>query len=387
MRRVIYLDHHATTPLDPEALAAMRPFLEEEFGNPSSTGHELGRVAARAVEHARAEVASAVGAAPHEVVFTSGATESDNLAILGAARARRGRGDHVITCATEHRAVLDACAQLAREGFRVDVLPVEHDGCLDLQRLADTLGPRTVLVSLMHGNNEIGVLHDLAGAAALCRRAGALLHSDATQALARIPLHFDSLGPDLLSITAHKAYGPKGIGALVVRGGPARLRLEPLFHGGGQEGGLRPGTLHVAGIAGFGAACARARRTLDADARRVRGLTERLRLRLLGALPELVVHGNLDRRLPGNLSLRVPGVPAGALLARVPELALSAGAACHSGSGHPSHVLAALGLDAASARCAIRFGLGRGTTEEEVDSAAQSFVRAVREVRAAEPRA
>jgi cysteine desulfurase len=387
MRRAIYLDHHATTPLDPEAFAAMRPFLEEEFGNPSSTGHEFGRAAARAVERARAQVARAVGAAPHEVIFTSGATESDNLAILGAARARRERGDQVITCATEHRAVLDACAQLTREGFRVDVLPVDRGGRLDLQRLADALGPRTVLVSLMHGNNEIGVLHDLAGAAALCRRAGALLHSDATQALARIPVDLESLGADLLSITAHKAYGPKGIGALVLRGGPARLRLEPLFHGGGQEAGVRPGTSNVAGIVGFGVACARALRTLDEDARRVRDLTRRLRSLLLAELPELIVHGDLEHRLPGNLNLRVPGIPAGVLLARLPELALSAGAACHSGSGHPSHVLAALGLDAESARGAVRFGLGRGTTEEEVERAAQAFLRAVREMRAGGSRA
>ncbi|MBL8900038.1 MAG: cysteine desulfurase [Planctomycetes bacterium] len=381
MHRAIYLDHHATTPLAPEARAAMLPFLDEEYGNPSSTGHELGRRAARALEEAREVVASAVGARRGEVIFTSGATESDNLAILGAARALRGRGDHVVTCATEHRAVLDACAQLEREGFRVTVLPVESNGVLDLERLERAIDDHTVLVSLMHGNNEIGVLHDLAGAAERCHRRGALLHSDATQALGRLPLDLQALGVDLLSITAHKAYGPKGVGALVARGGFEALQLAPLFHGGGQEGRVRPGTQNTIGIAGFAAACALIPSRLAPDAARAQRQSREFLARLRAVAADLVVHGDLERRLPGNLNLRFPGLAARALMERLPELALSAGAACHSGSAHPSHVLAALGLDAEQARCAVRIGFGRTTTDDDVERAAASFERALRELR------
>jgi cysteine desulfurase len=381
MNPAIYLDHHATTPLAPEARAAMLPFLEAEYGNPSSAGHELGRRAARALEDAREAVAHAVGARRQDVVFTSGATESDNLAILGAARAQRARGDHVVTCATEHRAVLDACAQLAREGMRVTVLPVASNGVLDLARLEEALMPGTTLVSLMHGNNEIGVLHDLAAAAELCHRRGALLHSDATQALGRLPLDLQALGVDLLSITAHKAYGPKGVGALVARGGFDAVPLEPLFHGGGQERRLRPGTQNTIGIAGFAAACALIPARVAADAERAQRQARFLLAKLRALAPDLELHGDPVRRLPGNLNLRFPGLAARALMERLPELALSAGAACHSGSAHPSHVLEALGLDAEQARGAVRIGFGRTTTDADVETASACFARALRELR------
>jgi len=384
MKLPIYMDCHATTPVDPRALEAMLPFFTAEFGNAASKSHVFGWRAAEAVEAARTEVARLIGAEAREVVFTSGATESDNLALKGVARFHRARGRHLVTCRTEHKAVLDPLKALEREGFEVTVLEVEPDGRLDPGRFAAALRPDTVLASVMHANNETGVLQPVAELAAIARTAAVLFHCDAAQSVGRIPFDVEALGVDLASLSAHKLYGPKGVGALYVRRRP-RARLLPEHDGGGHERGLRSGTLDVPGIVGFGKAAALCRAEGEAEAARVLALRERLRRGLLAELPGVVVNGSLEHRLPGNLNVSFEGIEGEALIMSVRDVAVSAGSACTSASLEPSHVLRAMGVPDDLSHASVRFGLGRFNTEEEVDHAVRLFAAQVRRLRALAP--
>ncbi len=359
-RRPVYLDHQATTPLDPRVLEATLPWLTGNFGNASSRQHAFGWAAESAVSAAREEIAAALGAKPGEIVFTSGATESNNLAILGAARAARGRGDHVVTSAVEHRAVLDPCGQLEAEGFEVTVLAPDATGRTTVEAVAGALTGRTVLVSLMAANNEVGTLNPFAEIAALCASRGVLFHTDAAQAFGKVPFDVRS-GVALASFSAHKIYGPKGVGALYVRARP-RVALSPLVFGGGHERGLRPGTLNVPGIVGFAAAVRLASRELETEAVRLTALRDRLDLAIRGALDGVTQNGPPVDRLPGNLSLSFAGVDGERLIASLRDVAVSSGSACTTASAEPSHVLRALGVPDALAKATIRFGLGRFTT-------------------------
>ena len=377
----VYLDNQATTPCDSRVLAAMLPWFAERFGNPHSVEHAMGRQAEAAVEQARAQVAGLIGAEPREVVFTSGATESNNIAIKGAAR-HAAAGDprrRVVTVATEHKCVLESVADLRAEGFDPVLLPVRPDGLLDTAVLARALAVPTLLVSVMAVNNETGVVQDLAGLAALARGTGALVHTDAAQGFGKIPLDVGALGIDLLSVSGHKVYGPKGVGALYVRRRP-RVRLAPLFSGGGQERGLRAGTLPVPLIVGLGEAARLAQGEMAAEAVRLAGLRDRLLARLTAALPGIVVNGSLESRIPGNLNITFPAAGAAALMAAVPELCLSTGSACSSAELEPSYVLRALGLSDAAASRTLRIGIGRFTSPAEIDFAAAALVRAHVEV-------
>ena len=373
--RPIYLDNQATTACDPRVVAAMLPWFTEQYGNPHSAEHGMGRAAEAAVEVARAEVAALIGAEPREIVFTSGATESNNLAIKGAAR-HALRGDdprrRIVTLATEHKCVLESAADLAREGFEPVVLPVDPDGRLDPAVLEAALAVPTLLVSIMAVNNETGVIQDIAAHAALARRHGALFHTDAAQAAGKIPL--DVAGIDLLSLSGHKIYGPKGVGALYVRRRP-RVRLEPLFSGGGQERGLRAGTLPTPLLIGLGLACRLAADDLASDADRIAALRQRLLDRLQAALPGLRLNGSRDHRIAGNLNLTFPAAAA-ALMAASPELCVSTGSACASAEIEPSYVLSALGLDPAAAARSLRIGIGRFTSRADIDAAAALLIAA-----------
>lgn len=388
----IYLDAHATTPCDPRVVESMLPCLGEDFGNPASIQHAWGRRAAARVERARGQVADLLGCEPSEIVFTSGATESDNLAILGAVGAakdaRPGRSVHLVTATTEHKAVLDACAELQRRGVDVAYLGVERDGRIDPAAVEDALRDDTLLVSLMVANNEIGVVHPLPDLAELCRRRGVLLHADAAQALATEDCRIETLGADLLSISGHKIYGPKGVGALYVRRRRPRVRLAPQIHGGGHERGRRSGTLDVPSIVGLGTACELAVHRRDTDRIRLCALRDRLLAGLRTAFPELLVHGSLRHRLPHNLNVALPGVDAKALMDEVHGVAFASGSACTSSSADGSYVVQALikaqgeSLDNAEdgASRALRFGLLRTATEDEIDRAVAEIVRAARVV-------
>ncbi len=376
--RPIYLDNQATTPCDPRVVAAMLPYFSEAFGNPHSVEHALGREAEAAVARARAEVAALIGATPREIVFTSGATESNNLAIKGAARfAARMENPRrrLITLATEHKCVLQATADLAEEGFEPVFLPVRPDGRLDPEALRMALATPTLLVSVMAANNETGVLQDITALAALAHQAGALFHTDAAQAVGKIPLDVAVQGIDLLSISGHKLYGPKGVGALYVRHRP-RVRLAPLISGGGQERGLRSGTLPAPLIVGFGAACRLAGAEMAAEAERLAGLRERLLARLGDAIPGISVNGSREHRLAGNLNLAFPAARAENLLADLPDLCLSTGSACSSAAVEPSYVLGAMGVPAEVAARSLRIGIGRFTSAAEIDLAAAMLIAA-----------
>ena len=386
--RPIYLDHNATTPCDASVVAAMIPYFSEEFGNAASRTHAYGWRAEAAVERAREQIGALVAADAREIVFTSGATEANNLALLGGARALRresgGKRDHVVSCRAEHRAVLDPCGALEREGFRVTLLGVDRDGFVDPERLREALDARTALVSIMHANNEIGVIQPIAALAAIAAESGASFHCDAAQSAGALEVDVTRLGVDFLSLSAHKLYGPKGIGALVVRRAK-RARLEPILHGGGHERGLRSGTLPVPLCVGFGAAAELARVSRAADAERHTRLRERLLARLSAELPGLVLNGHESARLPGNLNVSFLGVEGEALLAALPELALSAGSACTSAKREPSHVLRALHADKARALSALRFGIGRGNDAAQIDAAAELVITQVRRLRALSP--
>lgn len=367
----VYLDNHATTPLDPRVLEAMLPYLGPRFGNAGSQSHAFGWAAAEAVAAARERVASLLGARAEELVFTSGATESDNLAILGAVAAKGARKPHVVTAATEHHAVLDACRELERRGAKVTVLRVDSRGRVDPADVAKALGRDTVLVSVMAANNEVGTIQPLAEIGRLTRERGVLFHCDAAQAAGKMPLDVGALGIDLLSLAGHKFHAPKGVGALYVRQSGPRVKLSPLQFGGGQERGIRPGTLNVPGIVALGQACEIARAELAAEEARVRALRDRLQAAVLAAAPDARVNGHPEHRLAGNLSVTFPGLDSEALLMELRrDVACSSGAACASGEAAPSHVLLALGLSARDARSTVRFGLGRFTTDAEIDRAA-----------------
>ncbi len=387
--RPIYLDHNATTPCAPSVVSAMLPYFSEEFGNAASRTHAFGFRAEAAVERARTQIAALVGGDPREIVFTSGATEANNLALIGGARAQRrasgGKADHVISCRAEHRAVLDPCLALEREGFRVTLLGVGTDGLVDPEHLRAALEPCTALVSIMHANNEIGVVQPIAELARLTAEADVAFHCDAAQSAGVLDVDMARLGVDFLSLSAHKLHGPKGIGALVVRRRSKRARIEPILHGGGHERGLRSGTLPVPLCVGFGEAAEIVRSSRASDAARHEHLRDRLLAKLTSALPNLVLNGHASRRLPGNLNLSFLGVEGEALLAALPELALSVGSACTSAVREPSHVLRALGAGEARALSALRFGIGRGNDEAEIDTAAELVIAQVRRLRALSP--
>ncbi len=380
----VYMDCHATTPVDPRVLEAMLPYFREHFGNASSRSHVFGWRAEEAVAEARARVAKLLGATPGEIVFTSGATEANNLAAKGCARFHAARGKHLVTCKTEHHAVLDPVRRLEREGFEVTYLPVGRDGRVDPADLARALRPDTVLVSIMAANNETGVLQPVEELARLTRERGVTFHCDAVQAVGKVPFDVSKLEVDLVSVSAHKLYGPKGVGALYLRRLP-RARVLPEVDGGGQERGLRAGTLDVPGIVGLGAACALALEERDAEAARLLALRERLREGLLARVGGLTLNGSLEHRLPGNLNMSFSGVEGEALMLSVKDVAVSSGSACTSGSLEPSHVLRAMGISDALAHASIRFGLGRFNTEAEVDYAVELFASRVKRLRELAP--
>ncbi|MEO0946961.1 MAG: aminotransferase class V-fold PLP-dependent enzyme [Cyanobacteria bacterium J06641_5] len=375
----IYLDCHATTPLDDRVLATMLPYFSDRFGNPASAGHHYGWEAAAAVKLAREEIAAAIGATPEEILFTSGATEANNLAIKGIAEAHMSRGQHLITVATEHEAVLAPCRYLEKLGFRVTVLPVTESGLVDVATLSEAIAPDTTLVSVMAANNEIGVLQPLTEIGALCRKRGVPFHTDAAQAIGKIPLDVAAQTIDLLSLTAHKLYGPKGIGALYVR---RPVQIAPQLHGGGQERQLRPGTLAPAQIIGLAKAITLGRTEMHSERERLSALRDRLWHTLARDLDGVILNGDLEQRLPGNLNVSFEGVDGNALLLGLQKkLAISAGSACTSATGKPSHVLTALGRSKNLALASVRFGLGRLTTDDEIDRAAAHTITTVRELR------
>jgi cysteine desulfurase len=379
----IYLDNHATTRVDPRVVEAMAPYFSQDYGNAASRGHWFGWRAEAAVEQAREALAASIGASPGEIVFTSGATEADNLAVLGVARARRG--GHVVASAIEHPAVLDPVARLAQEGFATTLVPVDGDGLVRPGEVAAALRDDTVLVSVMAANNEIGTLQPLAELSAICRGRGVPFHTDAAQAVGKVPFDVDALGVDLVSFCAHKLHGPKGVGALYVRRRRPRIRIEPLLHGGGHERGLRPGTLPVPLVVGFARAVALCLEDLEAESARLLALRERLRAALEKDLDGVAVNGHLERRLPGNLNLAFDGVDADRLLLGLRDVALSTGSACSSADPRPSHVLRALGLSDARVRGSVRFGIGRFNDESDIDQVAARVAEQVRLARAERP--
>ena len=371
MKLPIYLDYHATTPCDPRVVDAMLPCFREKFGNPSSRSHSFGREAEEMVERARGQVADLLGATPEEIVFTSCATEANNLALTGAACARReaGDGDHSVSARIEHKSVLEPLATLEDEGFRVTWLEVDERGRVDPDDVAKAMGEGTILVSIMSANNEIGTIEPVAEVAAIAHEAGAWMHTDAVQAVGKVPFDINGLDVDLAAISGHKFYGPKGIGALFVRRRTRRMKLAPSLCGGGQERGLRSGTHNVPGIVGLGVACEVAGRERAAEAARLAVLRDRLQEGLEREIEDLVVNGDVENRLPHNLNVSIPYVDGEALLLSLEDVAVSSGSACRSSAPGGSHVMKAIGRDDDLARSTIRFGLGRWTTEEEIDYA------------------
>lgn len=382
VRTPVYLDHHATTPVDPSVLEAMLPYFTQEFGNAASVDHSIGHRAEAAVEVARAQVAHLLGARDAEIVFTSGATEADNLALFGAMDSQAERGDHLITCVTEHKAVLDAAQRLERLGKRVTYLPVDHDGLVDPGAVGRAITDRTVLISIMAANNEIGTLAPVAEIGRIAHDRGVLFHSDATQAVGHVPIDVEAMHIDLLSFSAHKLYGPKGVGGLFVRRRQPRVKLTPLLWGGGHERGLRSGTLNVPGIVGLGKAAEVAGRLMPTEAPRLRQLTSELRNILETKLGGVHQNGHSELRLPHNLNLFIEGVEAKSLILALPDLAFSTGAACSTAHVEPSHVIEALGLGPARAHGTVRLGLGRSTTTAEMRYAAERLITGVHRGRA-----
>jgi cysteine desulfurase len=380
----IYLDYQATTPCDPRVVEKMLPYFTQIFGNPHSRNHPHGWEAEDAVEKARKQVASLIGADPREIIFTSGATESNNLALKGVSGFYKSRKNHIVTCVTEHKCVLDTCRHLEQQGFSVTYLPVQPNGLIDLGTLRAALRPETVMVSIMAVNNEIGVIQPLVEIGEICREAGVFFHTDAAQAVGKIPLDVEAMNISLLSISGHKIYGPKGIGALYVRRKP-RVRLQAMINGGGQERGMRSGTLPTALCVGLGEACAIAQQEMEAEAIRIKGLSDRLYHGVTSQLADVYLNGNGAPRIPGNLNLSFAYVEGEGLMMGIKDLSVSSGSACTSSSLEPSYVLHALGVEEELAHTSIRFGLGRFTTEADVDIAIEKVVAAVTRLREMSP--
>jgi cysteine desulfurase len=383
----IYMDNQATTPVDARVLEEMLPYFTEKFGNAASSNHSFGWAAEEAVETARQRVAKLIGSEAKEIIFTSGATESDNLAIKGVAEKYRQKGNHIITAVTEHRAVLDTCRHLEKYGFRVTYLPVQKDGLIDVEGLKRALDDESILVSIMAANNEIGVIQPIEQIGKLCHERGVIFHSDATQAVGKMPVDVSKWSIDLMSISAHKMYGPKGVGALYVRRKNPRAELSPIIDGGGHERGMRSGTLNVPGIVGLGKACALASEVMPQEACHLAGMRNRLRDKILGRLEQVFVNGSTEHRLPGNLSLSFAHVDSESLLMGINEIAVSTGSACTSTTIEPSHVLKALGISDELAHSSIRFGLGRFNTDAEVDYVANRVCETVERLRELSPMA
>lgn len=381
----IYLDNHATTPMDPRVLEAMLPYFTDRFGNAASRNHQFGWEAEAAVETAREQIARLVGATPKEIIFTSGATESDNLAIKGVAEMYKQKGNHIITAVTEHKAVLDTCKRLEKYGYKVTYMPVKADGLVDLDQLKDAITDKTILVTIMAANNEIGVLQPLEEIGKLCRQRGVLFHSDAVQALGKVPLDVNKMNLDLVSLTAHKLYGPKGCGALYVRRKNPRVQISAIIDGGGHERGMRSGTLNVPGIVGFGKACEIAQEEMPEESRRLARLRDRLRDKLAAELDETFINGSMEHRLPGNLNMSFLYVEGESLLMGINDVAVSSGSACTSATLEPSYVLKSLGLGDDVAHSSIRFGIGRFNTEAEIDYVAGRLVEVVSKLRELSP--
>jgi cysteine desulfurase len=381
----IYLDNHATTPMDPRVFEAMKPYFIDNFGNAASRNHSFGWVAEEAVEKARKQLADLIGATAKEIVITSGATESDNLAIKGVVEMYAQRGNHVITAATEHKAILDTCKRLEKHGCRVTYLPVRPDGLVDLDQLRDAITDKTILVSIMYGNNEIGTVQPMKEIGAICKERGVLVHSDATQAVGKIPVSVIDDNIDLMSFTAHKMYGPKGVGALYVRRRNPRVQLTAQMDGGGHERGMRSGTLNVPGIVGFGEAAELCRQLMPAEMAEHAAMRDRLKDSLMSELDETYINGSIEHRLPHNLNISFAYVEGESLLMGVNDIAVSSGSACTSATLEPSYVLKALGAGDDLAHSSIRFGIGRFNTNEEIDYAAQKVIDVVRKLRELSP--
>ena len=380
----IFMDNHSTTPLDPRVLEAMMPYLTTEFGNAASRNHSFGWHAEAATEKAREQVARLIGASPKEIVWTSGATESDNLAIKGVAEFYRDKGNHIVTAQTEHKAVLDSCKRLEKQGYEVTYLPVAADGLVKPEAVAQAMKPTTILVTVMHANNEIGVVNPIEDLGKVVKEKGAVFHVDAVQSVGKIPFNVDRAKADLVSLSAHKMYGPKGVGALYVRRKP-RVRLTPIIDGGGHEKGMRSGTLNVPGIVGMGAAAELCLQEMESESRRLFALRNRLHQKITGRLAEVYVNGSLEHRLPGSINLSFAYVEGEALLMALKDVAVSSGSACTSASLEPSYVLRALGIGEELAHTSIRFGLGRFNTEEEVDFVVDLVVDKVNRLREMSP--
>jgi cysteine desulfurase len=381
----IYMDNHATTPVDPRVLETMLPYFSEHFGNAASRSHEFGWKAEEAVETARAQIARLMGASPKEIVFTSGATESTNLAVKGVAEMYREKGNHILTEVTEHKATLDTCKRLEKYGYEITYLPVDKGGLIRPAELCSAITPKTILISIMYANNEIGVVQPIAEIGKIAKERGILFHCDAAQAVGKIPLNVEKDGIDLLSISAHKLYGPKGVGALYVRHKNPRVQLASLIDGGGHERGMRSGTLNVPGIAGLGKACEICGREMPAESVRLRALRDRLKDAITSRLDEVYVNGTMTHRLPHSLNLSFAYVDGQSLQMGINDVAVSSGSACTSANIEPSYVLKALGVPADLANNSIRFGLGRFNTEEEVDYVASRVAETVQRLRELSP--
>ena len=385
MKTPIYFDNHATTPVDPRVVEAMMPFFTEKFGNAASRNHSFGWEAEKAVDDARKKIADLIGATSKEIIFTSGATESDNLAIKGVAEMYAEKGNHIITVATEHKAVLDTCKKLEKHGYRVSYLPVKGDGLVDLDMLRDAITDKTVLITLMYANNEIGVIQPIREIGKIAHEKGVLFHTDGVQAVGKIPVNVIQDNIDLMSMSAHKIYGPKGVGALYVRRKNPRVQITAQMDGGGHERGMRSGTLNVTGIVGMGEACAICHREMPEESKRLQHLRDKLRDKFLSELDEVYVNGSQEHRLPHNLNISFAYVEGESLLMGINDVAVSSGSACTSATLEPSYVLKALGVGDDLAHTSIRFGLGRFNTEEEVDYVAGRVTEVVRRLRDLSP--
>src|SRR3984957_9940753 len=381
----IYMDNHATTPMDPRVLEEMLPYFMEKFGNAASRNHSFGWAGEEGVEIARERVAKLIGATTKEIIFTSGATESDNLAIKGVAEMYREKGNHIITAVTEHKAVLDTCKRLEKNGYRVTYLPVQKDGRIDMEDLKRAMDDKTILVSIMFANNEIGVIQPVEEIGKLCHERGVIFHTDATQAVGKVPVDVIKQNIDLASISAHKMYGPKGVGALYVRRKNPRVQISAIIDGGGHERGMRSGTLNVPGIVGLGKACAIAQEDMAKESRRLAGLRDRLRDRIMNRLDETYINGSYEHRLPGSLNISFAYVEGESLLMGINDIAVSSGSACTSATLEPSYVLKALGAGDDLAHSSIRFGIGRFNTEAEIDYVADRVIETVERLRELSP--